>query len=67
MTDKPNVLVLGATGKVGGAVVNQLVDNENVNVIAVAQESSIFNYIYHEKSLSTRMENSSARSIDKIF
>ena len=34
MTNKPNILVLGATGKVGGEVVSQLVDNESVNVIA---------------------------------
>ncbi|MGV2826677.1 SDR family oxidoreductase [Myxosarcina sp. GI1(2024)] len=37
MTDKPNILVLGATGKVGGEVVNQLSDNENINVIAATR------------------------------
>ena len=39
MTDKPNILVLGATGKVGGAVVNQLVDAEDVNVVAATRSS----------------------------
>lgn len=33
MTDRSNILVLGATGKVGGAVVNQLVDNEKSPLI----------------------------------
>lgn len=37
MTNKPNILVLGATGKVGGAVVNQLKDNQGVNVIAATR------------------------------
>ncbi|MEM7592305.1 MAG: SDR family oxidoreductase [Cyanobacteria bacterium P01_A01_bin.83] len=37
MTDKPNILVLGATGKVGGAVVDQLVDNKEVNVVAATR------------------------------
>ena len=37
MTDKANILVLGATGKVGGEVVNQLVDNKDVNVIAATR------------------------------
>ncbi|MEO0836266.1 MAG: SDR family oxidoreductase [Cyanobacteria bacterium J06642_3] len=37
MSDKPNILVLGATGKVGGEVVNQLVDNQNVKVIAATR------------------------------
>lgn len=37
MTDKPNILVLGATGKVGGAVVEQLADNKDVNVIAATR------------------------------
>lgn len=37
MTDKPNILVLGATGKVGGAVINQLVDNKDVNVVAATR------------------------------
>lgn len=37
MTDKPNVLVLGATGKVGGEVVNQLIDDEDINVIAATR------------------------------
>ena len=29
MIDKPNILVLGATGKVGGEVVSQLIDTEH--------------------------------------
>lgn len=37
MTNKPNILVLGATGKVGGAVVNQLVDNKDVKVVAATR------------------------------
>ena len=37
MTNKPNILVLGATGKVGGEVVNQLVDTEGVKVIATTR------------------------------
>ena len=37
MTNKPNILILGATGKVGGEVVNQLVDNLNVNVITATR------------------------------
>ena len=37
MTNKPNILVLGATGKVGGEVVTQLIDNKDVNVIAVTR------------------------------
>ena len=37
MTDKSNILVLGATGKVGGAVVDQLIDNKDVNVIAATR------------------------------
>ena len=37
MTNKPNILVLGATGKVGGAVVNQLIANKDVNVIAATR------------------------------
>ncbi|MEL6928666.1 MAG: NmrA family NAD(P)-binding protein [Cyanobacteria bacterium J06600_6] len=37
MSDKPNILVLGATGKVGGEVVNQLIDNKEVNVIAATR------------------------------
>ena len=32
-----NILVLGATGKVGGAVIEQLKDNEDVNVIAATR------------------------------
>ena len=39
MTNKPNILVLGATGKVGGAVVSQLVDNKDVNVVAATRSS----------------------------
>ena len=39
MTNKPNILVLGATGKVGGAVVNQLIDNKDVNVVAATRSS----------------------------
>ena len=34
---KQNILVLGATGKVGGAVVDQLVDNKDVNVVAATR------------------------------
>ena len=34
---KPNILVLGATGKVGGEVVNQLKDVKDVNVIAATR------------------------------
>ncbi|MEL7419126.1 MAG: NmrA family NAD(P)-binding protein, partial [Cyanobacteria bacterium J06555_3] len=37
MTDKPNILVLGATGKVGGEVVKQLQDNPDVNVVAATR------------------------------
>ena len=37
MTDKPNILVLGATGKVGGEVVNQLINTEGVKVIAATR------------------------------
>ena len=37
MTDKPNILVLGATGKVGGEVVTQLVKNKEVNVVAATR------------------------------
>lgn len=37
MTDKPNILVLGATGKVGGAVVSQLKDVKDVNVVAATR------------------------------
>jgi NAD(P)H dehydrogenase (quinone) len=37
MIDKPNILVLGATGKVGGEVVSQLVDVEDVKVIAATR------------------------------
>ena len=37
MTDKSNILVLGATGKVGGAVVDQLIDNKDVKVIAATR------------------------------
>lgn len=37
MTDKPNILVLGATGKVGGEVISQLVNNKNVNVVAATR------------------------------
>ena len=37
MSDKPNILVLGATGKVGGEAVSQLVNNEDVNVIAATR------------------------------
>ena len=37
MTDKPNILVLGATGKVGGAAIEQLKDNKDVNVIAATR------------------------------
>ena len=39
MTNKPNILVLGATGKVGGEVVNQLQDNRDVNIIAATRSS----------------------------
>ncbi len=34
---KPNILVLGATGKVGGAAVEQLKDNPDVNVVAATR------------------------------
>ena len=37
MTNKPNILVLGATGKVGGEAVNQLVGNKDINVIAATR------------------------------
>lgn len=37
MINKPNILVLGATGKVGGAVLSQLVDNKDVNVVAATR------------------------------
>ena len=37
MTTKPKILVLGATGKVGGEVVNQLADNKDVKVIAATR------------------------------
>ena len=37
MTDKPNILVLGATGKVGGEVVKQLVEAGDSNVIAATR------------------------------
>ena len=37
MANKPNILVLGATGKVGGAVVDQLKDNQEVNVVAATR------------------------------
>ena len=37
MTNKPNILVLGATGKVGGEVVKQLQDNPDVNVVAATR------------------------------
>ena len=37
MTTKPNILILGATGKVGGEVVNQLADNKDVNVVAATR------------------------------
>ena len=37
MTDKPNILVLGATGKVGGEVVKQLLDAGDSNVIAATR------------------------------
>ncbi len=37
MTNKPNILVLGATGKVGGEVVSQLVNTEGVKVIAATR------------------------------
>ena len=39
MGEKPNILVLGATGKVGGAVVEQLVENEEINVVAATRSS----------------------------
>lgn len=39
MNDKPNILVLGATGKVGGEVVNQLVKNQDINVIAATRSA----------------------------
>lgn len=39
MMNKPNILILGATGKVGGAVVDQLKDNRDVNVIAATRSS----------------------------
>ncbi|MEM8675907.1 MAG: NmrA family NAD(P)-binding protein [Cyanobacteria bacterium P01_G01_bin.67] len=39
MTSKPNILVLGATGKVGGEVVNQLVDNQDINIIAATRST----------------------------
>ncbi|MGD2182111.1 SDR family oxidoreductase [Lusitaniella coriacea] len=37
MNNKPNILILGATGKVGGEVVNQLTDVEHINVIAATR------------------------------
>lgn len=37
MTNKPNILVLGATGKVGGEVVKQLVDAGDSKVIAATR------------------------------
>lgn len=37
MTNKPNILVLGATGKVGGEVVSQLQDNQDVNIVAATR------------------------------
>jgi NAD(P)H dehydrogenase (quinone) len=37
MTNKPNILVLGATGKVGGEVVSQLNDIKEVNVVAATR------------------------------
>ena len=39
MTNKPNILVLGATGKVGAEVVSQLVNNRDVNVIAATRSA----------------------------
>ena len=36
---KPNILILGATGKVGGAAVEQLKDNPDVNVVAATRSS----------------------------
>ena len=41
MIDKPNILVLGATGKVGGAVIEQLKDDEDVNVIAATRSEAM--------------------------
>ena len=35
--NKPNILVLGATGKVGGAVVDQLKDSKDVSVVAATR------------------------------
>ena len=37
MSEKPNILILGATGKVGSQVVQQLVDVDNCNVIAATR------------------------------
>ena len=39
MTNKPNILVLGATGKVGGAVINKLKDCPDINAIAATRSS----------------------------
>ncbi len=39
MTNKPNILILGATGKVGGKVVNQLREVNDVNVVAATRSS----------------------------
>ncbi|WP_019507086.1 SDR family oxidoreductase [Pleurocapsa sp. PCC 7319] len=36
---KPNILVLGATGKVGGEVINQLQNNKDINVVAATRSS----------------------------
>ena len=37
--NKPNILILGATGKVGGAVIEELVKNKDVNVVAGTRSS----------------------------
>ena len=37
---QPNLLILGATGKVGGEVVRQLVDEKDIHVIAATRSAS---------------------------